>query len=262
MIKHIIQFSGGAGSWYAGKRVVERYGVDGVVLLTADTASEAEDWYEFVELAAEDIGAELVKLPPVEPGGIFDLADKHKALPSAMMGFCSRVLKREPMDKWIKENTDPKVVTRHFGFDFYEIHRLERLREKFPKQKIDAPLCWKPVMDKAQVLEKLMESGLPVPEAYKVGLPHNNCLRTGCVKGGQAYWNRFRELFPERFAESEAREAALQLALNKPQATILKHNRRGVTQPLSLKKLRLTAEVQGQLDLDDWGACNCFTEET
>ena len=42
-IKHLVMFSGGVGSWAAAKRVVERHGTEGVVLLFADTLIEDED---------------------------------------------------------------------------------------------------------------------------------------------------------------------------------------------------------------------------
>ena len=32
---------------------------------------------------------------------------------------------------------------------------------------------------------------------YKLGYNNNNCI--GCVKGGQAYWNKIRIDFPETF---------------------------------------------------------------
>ena len=56
---HVVQFSGGAGSWAAAKRVVERFGPEHVTLLCADTRSEHEDWRAFVDAAAADMGADV-----------------------------------------------------------------------------------------------------------------------------------------------------------------------------------------------------------
>lgn len=43
--KRVVMFSGGVGSWAAAKRVAERRGTDGLILLFADTKSEDEDTY-------------------------------------------------------------------------------------------------------------------------------------------------------------------------------------------------------------------------
>lgn len=50
-------FSGGAGSWGAAKRTVERHGPDDVLLLFADTLIEDEDLYRYLEEAAANVGA-------------------------------------------------------------------------------------------------------------------------------------------------------------------------------------------------------------
>jgi len=40
---------------------------------------------------------------------------------------------------------------------------------------------------------------IELPEMYKLGYEHNNCV--GCVKGGMGYWNKIRVDFPLRFKE-------------------------------------------------------------
>jgi hypothetical protein len=40
---------------------------------------------------------------------------------------------------------------------------------------------------------------IELPEMYKLGYEHNNCI--GCVKGGMGYWNKIRVDFPEQFDE-------------------------------------------------------------
>lgn len=58
-MKHVVMFSGGAGSWATAKRVVERHGAADVVLLFADTMMEDEDLYRFIGEAASNVGAPL-----------------------------------------------------------------------------------------------------------------------------------------------------------------------------------------------------------
>ena len=43
MIRHLVYFSGGVGSWAAAKRVAQREDVDQLTLLFADTLIEDED---------------------------------------------------------------------------------------------------------------------------------------------------------------------------------------------------------------------------
>ena len=51
-MKHVVMFSGGAGSWAAAKRVAERHGTADLTLLFTDTLMEDEDLYRFLHEAA------------------------------------------------------------------------------------------------------------------------------------------------------------------------------------------------------------------
>ena len=59
---HVVMFSGGVGSWMTSKRVADKYGVENLHLLFADTLMEDEDLYRFLEEAAENIGGKLIKI--------------------------------------------------------------------------------------------------------------------------------------------------------------------------------------------------------
>src|SRR5689334_14206991 len=55
----VVMFSGGAGSWGAAKRTVERYGAENTRLLFTDTLIEDEDLYRFlIEGSANVVGIE------------------------------------------------------------------------------------------------------------------------------------------------------------------------------------------------------------
>ena len=256
-MKHVVQFSGGAGSWAAAKRVVERYGASNTTLLTCDTRSEHEDWREFVHAAAEDMGARSVLL---DSGvDIWELANEQRMIPNTMADFCSRLLKREPSLKWLEDNCEREHTVVHMGFDFTEDHRLNgtlAYREGWP---CDMPLMWEPMLDKDAILQELKESSLPFPVAYQLGLPHNNCLKYGCVKGGQAYWKRLLEEMPETYMRSENNEEVFR-AMHGNYA-IMKRRRDGESKPLSLRQFRLEiTDKPDNFDKDDYGDCNCFGE--
>ena len=254
MTDHVVMFSGGAGSWAAARRVVERHSRDHVLLLTADTRSEHPDWRDFVNAAAEALDCELIVLDGQED--IWQLADRQHMIPNPRAPFCSRVLKQEPLDTWMAANRDQRRTVCHYGFDWTEAHRLARAAARLPDWSHDAPLLWEPLADKAEILAELAASDLPYPTAYTLGLPHNNCLTYGCFMAGQAYWARLLRDLPEVFARTEAREADFRNRHG--DYSILRDRRNGTTTPLPLSVLRERIEAQGLLDLGDWGSCACL----
>lgn len=247
---YIVSFSGGAGSWAAGRRVVDEHGPDAVTLLVANTNSEAPDWLPFVEACATDLEARLVVL---DNGGrsIWDVFREARFLGNTRVDVCSRVLKREPIRAWLEENTDPAETTLVLGFDWTEEHRHHRAAPRWAPWPVLSPLCHEPYVQKAEVLGMLRERGIPEPPMYAEGFPHNNC-GGACVKAGQAQWRLLLEKHPERYAEAEQQEEALRVELG--DVAILRDRRGGTTKPLTLRRFRQQAEF----DRSDWGACSCM----
>ena len=235
---HIVKFSGGAGSWAAAHRVVERYGASSTILVTSNTNAEHPDWLRFVVESQRKLGARFVML--ANEGDIWDLAFEQKMIPSARVPFCSRMLKQVPSDEWLEENCPPEHSILYYGFDWTEEHRLTRIRKARPEWRHEAPLMWDPVADKDEILRELeADPDLKYPEAYRLGLPHNNCLTYGCFLGGQKYWLKLLEKVPEVYARTEAKEIEFGKTV-KPH-TILRDRRGGNTKSLSLTELRLRA---------------------
>ncbi len=42
-------------------------------------------------------------------------------------------------------------------------------------------------------------AGIELPMMYRLGFNNANCI--GCCKGGEGYWNKVREVFPDDFAD-------------------------------------------------------------
>ncbi|MFJ8387733.1 hypothetical protein ACIQ9Q_25045 [Streptomyces sp. NPDC094438] len=59
MRRHVVQFSGGVGSFLAAVTVAERHGTAGATLLIADTLAEDEDLWRFSDAAAGFLGVPL-----------------------------------------------------------------------------------------------------------------------------------------------------------------------------------------------------------
>lgn len=214
-----------------------------------------------MEAAHADVGGELVML--ADGRDLWELADDMHTIPNTHRDFCSRVLKRELLLAWLDEHCDKADTTVHLGFDWTEAHRLMATLAYREGWTCELPLVWEPALDKGEILEVLKASGLPYPVAYQLGLPHNNCLRYGCVKGGHAYWRALLDQLPEVFARTEAKEEAHRERHG--DFAILRDRRGGDTKPLPLRVFRERFESQGSLfvaadwyDPDDWGDCSCM----
>jgi hypothetical protein len=259
-MRHVAMFSSGAGSAGAAKRVADRYGTDDLVLLFADVNGEHGDNYRFLREAAEWIGGELVI---IDNGGktIWQVFDEVRFLGNSRIDPCSRVLKREPMRKWLEDNCDPENTVSYLGFDWTEAHRHDRAAGYWAPWKMESPLLWEPFVDKSQVMERLAKAGIEPPALTRMGFPHANC-GGGCVKAGIKQFVSLLEKQPDTFAEWEWQEERLRKKLGN--VAILrdrKGNPKG--RPLSLKELRIRTQGEGKIDAggaeEDWGACNCFT---
>lgn len=254
--RHVVSFSGGAGSWMTARRVAEQYGTENLTLLTADTNTEAPDWLPFVYACHEDVGGELVIL---DNGGrnIWDVFYEARFMGNSRVDICSRMLKREPLRKWLEDNCDPADTTIYLGFDWTEEHRLHRARPHWEPWTVESPLCDPPYLQKAEILFELEAAGIQQPELYTKGYSHNNC-GGACVKAGQAQWAKLLRDYPERYAYHEQQEYEFRDFIEKD-VSILRDRRGGETKPLTLEDFRLRLiEESEDYDHADWGACSCM----
>jgi hypothetical protein len=161
--RHVVNFSGGVGSWAAARRVIARYGRSNVVLLFADTLGEDADLYRFlIEAAANLTGraglgevSSLAALgantPPVwerdarkvhlsslraqamrvipqllwlaDGRDIWDVFTQHRFLGNSLLTKCTSELKAKVCDDWLSANCDPRTTRSYVGIDWTEDHR-------------------------------------------------------------------------------------------------------------------------------------------
>jgi 3'-phosphoadenosine 5'-phosphosulfate sulfotransferase (PAPS reductase)/FAD synthetase len=251
-------FSGGKGSWAAAKRAVERYGPDDVILLFADTLVEDAGTYKFLDEAAVNVGAELVRV--ADGRTPFEVFHDDRFLGNARLANCSKYLKQKPCRTWLEANADEDTVVA-VGIDWTELHRLPAIVNGWKPWTVWAPMVEAPLMDGPQVLDWLAAEGIEPPAAYAEGFPHANCMAQGCVRGGQAYWENVLRKRPEAFAYSEREEQKLRGHLGADVA-MLRDRHGGVSRPLPLADFRARLETQPDLfDGYEWGGCGCFTED-
>jgi hypothetical protein len=295
---HIVFLSGGKGSWMTAKLVADRYGLDKLVLVFAETYTEDSDLYRFLvestaalygitplrtmkaivqgvpEVWEEDkrkqvLGA-IAKLAMAEIPNFHWLADgrniwdvffSERFLGNTMKDPCSKFLKRKFLRSWVDANFDSDRVICHIGYDWSEIHRLEKAKRHWMPYTMRSLLCDPPYTSKFQIDLVLKGMGIEPPSLYSLGFPHNNC-GGACVKAGLAQWRLLLAVLPKLFAWMESKEDLFRATID-PDATILKVSRKGKSVPYSLKELRLDVEQQIDLreisdDSEDWGGCGCF----
>lgn len=257
-MRFIVQFSGGVTSWAAARRLVDQHGAGNVMLLAANTNTEADDWLPFVHACQADLGCELVMLDN-DGRNIWDVFQAHRFLGNSRVDVCSRELKREPLRRWLDNNADPAVDIIALGFDFDEEHRLRRAIPHWEPWRVVAPMTEEPYLYKDQLLVALQARGIPVPELYRQGFAHNNC-RGCCVKAGQAQWAQTLRLRRDDYLEAERQEAALGEQIGRPVSILV--DRRNLApgekrRPLTLRQFRERIEGGGTHD-GDWGSCSCM----
>jgi 3'-phosphoadenosine 5'-phosphosulfate sulfotransferase (PAPS reductase)/FAD synthetase len=253
-ITAISMFSSGITSWAASKRYAQQNGTEGMVLLFADTLIEDEDNYRFLHEAAENIGAPLVVIKDGRTP--WEVMRKARIIGNSRIDPCSKVLKRQLLDKWVKENA-AFDTNRIFGIGWDEIHRIERLKSRLQFGIPIAPLCEAPYLTKVDCINWAEKEGIKAPRMYSMGFPHANCGGF-CIKAGQASFALLLKNFPERYALHEAEEEGMREMVG--DHSIMKRYENGQRQNLTMKQLRETIQARQTFDEFDFGGCGCALE--
>jgi hypothetical protein len=252
---HIVFFSGGIGSFFTAKRVIEKHGKENVVLLFTDTLIEDEDLYRFMDDASKFFDVPVTKI--ADGRTPWEVFKDVRWLGNSRVAHCSHLLKQKTAKKWIKDHFKPDECVLYLGIDWTEEHRTKAPVKNWAPYKVEFPMCEEPYISKDEMLQYLETVGIEIPRLYKLGFSHNNCGGM-CVRGGQGHFVNLLKQLPERFEEIEQIEKDMQDYLGKD-VTILKRTRNGIQENLSLTQLRIEyLEKPEQLDLFDLGGCGCF----
>ena len=260
MTKHVVQFSGGVGSWAAARRVIDKHGPEDVVLLFADVKMEDEDLYRFLDEVEADLGVPVTKV--AEGRDPWEVFKDVRFLGNSRIDPCSRILKRDFLRKYLEANFDPEDTVIYLGIDWSEVHRLERARPLWEPWIIEAPMCEPPYIDKDEMLAELESRGIRQPRLYEMGFPHNNCGGF-CIKAGQAHFKMLLEKMPERFdyhaqKEQEIREYLGNVAILRDRTKAGRAQNDGKPRPLTLLELKQQVLAQtDDTDPTDLGGCGC-----
>jgi hypothetical protein len=206
--KHIVQYSGGAGSAMAAYLVAQQQPKEDIILLFHDVkGGHDEDMYRFNADVSEFLGIPITEYSSTKT--IWEVIKENKSLPGIWMPYCTRILKLEMGEKFYnqlpyfayhQDNPDAEELalypdfpfTLYTGFCKGEERRVEKA--KFPTEYpvFDAGLtsddCKRIIRD---------EWGIKLPKAYQ-WFDHNNCIP--CWKStSKKYWRLVWEHYPERY---------------------------------------------------------------
>lgn len=262
-MKHIVQFSGGLCSFWAADRVIESAEPsDEIVLLFADTKMEDEDLYRFNRDAENYLETPLTIL--CDGRNPWEVMRDEKVIGRSGLDVCSRILKRDLLDKWRFENTTPENSIFYIGLDWTEGHRMtgdaqrDGMVKRFHPWRIEAPMMHEPIWDKNRMTWELMKIGIAVPRLYTLGFPHNNCGGF-CIKAGQAHFAQLLRLLPERYAWHEEQERKLREIVG--DYSVMNDRRGGnIKKVMTLEAFRKRVEAGESFDRGDWGGCGCATD--
>jgi len=140
----------------------------------------------------------------------FDVFEQRKYIAGVHGAPCTTQLKKLPREKF--QRADDIHL---FGFTADERKRTENIRKNSPELTVEFPLI-QYELSKGNCLAMVKRAGIELPEMYKLGYGHNNCI--GCPKGGQGYWNKIRVDFPEVFDRMAKIERSINACINKSYA--------------------------------------------
>ena len=252
--KHGVMFSGGVASYAVARRVVANEGGRGVVLLFADTKIEDGDLYRFLRDAESRLGVAITRV--VEGRDPWQVFNDEGMIGNTRADLCSRILKREPLRRWLEAHCDPDLTVVYLGYDGNEGHRLKASERFWAPWRVRAPLVDEFVF-REQLFIELFNDRIDPPRLYKMGFAHNNC-GGACVKAGHGAWAALLRELPDRFEYHAAQERSFRARTGKD-VSILRDRAGGSTKPFTLDALREQIERQPELlDVFDIGGCGCM----
>lgn len=186
-------FSCGAASAVATKlAIIKNNGQLPMVIARCIVKEEHPDNDRFAVDCEKWFGMPITNLINEKYGGSIYEVFRKKSYISGIAGApCTLHLKKDVRHAF-ELPTDRHV----FGYCSEEQNRWDRFLDA---NNIDAeaPLIEKS-LEHSDCLAMIQKAGIELPEMYKLGYKHNNCI--GCCKAtGQGYWNKIRKDFPDMF---------------------------------------------------------------
>lgn len=257
-MRYIVSFSGGLCSWYAAHLLVARHGKSAVTLLFADTNYEHADLYRFLKDASADLGIPITRI--ADGRTPWEVFFSERMMGNSQTDMCSRILKRELLQKWTSENCDRRNTVQAVGLASGERSRYIRFRAKMRAKgwKSQAP-AMETGASKQEMMDALRRRGLTLSESYDDGFAHDNCGGF-CIKQGHAGFRLLLAKRREFYLLNEEKEQAFRKVSGKDVA-IMRDRSGGTTRPLTMLEFRTRIESNSLFQISqDQGGCGCALE--
>ena len=153
-MKRLVNFSGGACSFWAAHREIKEYGTKNVALIFADVLIEHPDLYDFNRRAEDKLGVQITRVCVGKTP--WQLSREEGLIANARFPICSIRLKREPLNQWMEQNYELSIAQQNMfkehgavvlGFDWNELHRVSEFQIEHPTWTISAPMTDAPIWD-------------------------------------------------------------------------------------------------------------------
>jgi hypothetical protein len=190
-----VWFSCGAASAVALKETMERYPHCAVRAINNPVIEEGEDNQRFLRDVETWLGIKIeTAIHPQYPlCSAVEVWERNAYMSNPSGAPCTRLLKTGARLEWEKHNRCDWIVMGYpAGEDDRHIGKVERGMTNLLPVLIDAGIT------KGDCFRIVMEAGIELPEAYRLGYPNANCR--GCVKASSpTYWNHVRVVDPAAF---------------------------------------------------------------
>ena len=199
--RHVLGISGGKDSAALAVYMAQNYPELDIDYFYADTGKELPEVYEFLGRLEGLLQKTIIRLNP-DRDFDFWLKQYNNFLPSPQTRWCTRQLKIQPFEQWIK----PELQAGKNIYNYVAIRSDESFREGYKgnSDRMQTVLPFKQAgIDKEGVKEILDSSGLGMPDYYE-WRSRSGC--TFCFFQQKIEWVRLRERHPEAFEEAKAYE--------------------------------------------------------
>jgi 3'-phosphoadenosine 5'-phosphosulfate sulfotransferase (PAPS reductase)/FAD synthetase len=199
--RHVLGLSGGRDSAALAVYMGQQHPELEIEYFFTDTGKELPEVYEFLGLLEGVLGKTIQRLNPSRDFD-FWLKQYGNFLPSAQTRWCTRKLKLQPFEEWIRPDLDAgaKIIS------YVAIRADEEYREGYTSkhENLTVRLPFKDQgIDKEGVLEILEVSGLGLPKYYS-WRTRSGC--TFCFFQQKIEWARLMEQHPDAFEEAKSYE--------------------------------------------------------
>ena len=210
-MKHIVQYSGGAGSAMAAYLVAQKVPKEDIILLFHDVrGGHDDDMYRFNADVSAFLGLPITEYSLDKT--IWDLVKAHHTTPSIFKPFCTEELKLNMGDRFYaqlpyfayhQDNPEAEELALYPDVPFilytgYCLGEEKRVDKKNSITKTTKYPVYDAGLTSADCKRIISEEwGIKLPQAYK-WFEHNNCIP--CWKStSKEYWRLVWEHYPERY---------------------------------------------------------------